>query len=325
MLISASAAAMSSSIASSGNKFAALKAASAFDSQRAKVSESLNGLTQAQFLNDLMGEPIDKITNELVFLRDHLLSGSSAFKAALIHSGADGTFPELIGNFFTNLKIEPVKESFSNVKSSSSPESQAMFVPGPFSSNFSAMSFMPFTEGRPTPRQSALLNICAKLLRSKHLHREIREKGGAYGSAASFSPLSGLFTFSSYRDPSPLNSLNVFRSAGKALLSRDAPSEEDLLGAKLSAFSDLDAPVDVSARGLQEFLYGPEMGSDVRRQEYREALLACGLKDVQETIGNVLQPLIDSSENYARVCVIGEAAKIEEFKNDQNLNWTIKE
>ena len=33
------------------------------------------------------------------------------------------------------------------------------------------------------------------------LHKEVREKGGAYGGGASSSPLGGTFTFSSYRDP----------------------------------------------------------------------------------------------------------------------------
>jgi len=314
---------MSSSIASSGNKFAALKAASAFNSQRAKVSESLNGLTQAHFLNKLTEEPIDKVTNELIELRDQLLSDSFNFKAALIHSEADETFTNKIDNFFTNLKTETFPKPF-NFNPISCSENFSMFIPGPFSSNFTAMSLMPFKESRPSASQSAFLAICAKLLRSKYLHREIREKGGAYGSAASFSPLSGLFTFSSYRDPSPFNSLNIFKSAGKALLSRDAPNEEDLLGAKLSAFSDLDSPVDVSSRGLQEFLYGPELGSDDRRQEYRENLRSCNLKNFKETIETVLQPLIESPE-ASRICVIGETGKLEEIKNDKQTKWHIEE
>jgi len=33
------------------------------------------------------------------------------------------------------------------------------------------------------------------------LHREIREKGGAYGGGASAAPVEGIFGFMSYRDP----------------------------------------------------------------------------------------------------------------------------
>ena len=90
------------------------------------------------------------------------------------------------------------------------------------------------------------------------------------------------------------------------------------MGAKLSAFSDLDAPVDVASRGLQEFLYGSEMGSDIRRQEYRDALRSSTLKDIQNTLEGLLIPLIDDS----KVCVIGETGKIEEFQNN-SIKWMI--
>lgn len=323
MLIASSAASMSSSIASSGNRFASLKSGSLFNSQRLKISEKLNGLSQARFLNDLQSEPIEKVARELAELRDNLLASSAGnnFKVALIHSEAEESFKAGIQDFFNRL---PCKQALITDKSLRDfSEGDSVFVPGPFSSNFTAMSMMPFKDRRPSAQESAVLTLTARLLRSQHLHREIREKGGAYGSAASFSPLSGLFTFSSYRDPSPLNSLKVFKAASGALLARDTPSEEDLLGAKLSAFSDMDAPVDVSSRGLQGFLYGSEMGSDARRQEYRDALRSCSLKDIQTTLEGVLIPLV-AAEN-PKICVIGEAGRIEEFRNDPQNKWEIEE
>lgn len=320
MLISSSASSMSSSIASSGNRFAALKSASLFNSQRLGISEKTGGLSQARFLNDLMGEPVEKVAKELEELRDRLLASGDNFKVALIHSEADESFKTKITDFLRDIGTKNKNIHANQPITHRTDFGSHVFVPGPFSSNFTAMSMMPFKTTPPSARKSALLTLTARLLRSKHLHREIREKGGAYGSAASFSPLSGLFTFSSYRDPSPLTSLNVFKSASKALLARDCPSEEDLLGAKLSAFSDLDAPVDVSSRGLQEFLYGPEMGSDTRRQEYRDALRSCSLKDIQNTLEGVIMPLIGD----AKVCVIGEAGKKEEFKNDSSHKWEIE-
>ena len=330
MLIASSAAAMSTSIASSGNRFASLKAGSLFNSPRAQISERLNGLTQAQFINELLNESIEGVAHELVELKNILLSncGNDA-KAAVVHSSEDDlNLKGLVSNFFKDLKMEHDVTRTENKKIDNATGSlqcdQAVFVPGPFSSNFSALSFMPFPDSRPSVRDSAILNLTTKLLRSKYLHREIREKGGAYGSAASFSTLSGLFTFSSYRDPSPLNSLNVFREAGKALLSRDAPSEEDLLGAKLSTFSDMDAPVDISSRGFQEFLYGPVEGSDVLRQEYREAFRACSLKDIKNILEDVILPLTDKNDS-GRICVIGEVNKIEDVRNDLNYQWKIIE
>ena len=326
-LLNSSAAALSSSIASSGNRFASLKAASAFASPRALISEKLNGLEQAHFLNELVNEPIDKIAEELDELRKCLLEqGKEHHKVALIHSNVSESFKSLdIATFLSSLNGLKGKQASSslNLNLRADPEADensALFVPGPFSSNFTALALFPFKNERPSAHESAALTITARLLRSKYLHREIREKGGAYGSTAGFSSLSGIFTFSSYRDPSPLNSLNVFQSASEALLTRDPPNEEDLLGAKLSVFSDLDGPVDVSSRGLEEFLYGPQLGSDSRRQEYREALRSCSLQSVNAALETL------KNTNYSsdgRVCVIGEESKIDEFKKDDKIKWKI--
>ena len=48
------------------------------------------------------------------------------------------------------------------------------------------------------------LYMLAQALSTCYLHREIREKGGAYGGGCSASPLSGNFSFTSYRDPNQL-------------------------------------------------------------------------------------------------------------------------
>lgn len=45
------------------------------------------------------------------------------------------------------------------------------------------------------------------------LHKLIREKGGAYGSGARLNPYSGTVTFTTYRDPNTVKSLENFRRA----------------------------------------------------------------------------------------------------------------
>jgi Zn-dependent M16 (insulinase) family peptidase len=47
----------------------------------------------------------------------------------------------------------------------------------------------------------------------RYLHREIREKGGAYDGGAVLLSTYGTFAFHSYRDPTALNSLDVFQAA----------------------------------------------------------------------------------------------------------------
>ena len=45
------------------------------------------------------------------------------------------------------------------------------------------------------------------------LHREIREKGGAYGGRSSYSPLSGLVQMMSYRDPQVERTVDAYERA----------------------------------------------------------------------------------------------------------------
>ena len=75
--------------------------------------------------------------------------------------------------------------------------------------NFVSKSFptVPYTHP-----DSAPLRVLAKLLSSKYCHREIREKGGAYGGGATGS-IDGHFAFYSYRDPRSLETLDVYDRA----------------------------------------------------------------------------------------------------------------
>jgi len=87
------------------------------------------------------------------------------------------------------------------------------------------------------------------------LHREVREKNGAYGGGANFSSLTGVFNFLSYRDPSFTNTLSAFTNSVDWVMSNKF-SDIDLEEAKLSIFSSLDRPVEPGSRGSGFFRNG---------------------------------------------------------------------
>eukprot|EP00062_Callorhinchus_milii_P024505 gi/632984483/ref/XP_007909161.1/ PREDICTED: presequence protease, mitochondrial-like isoform X2 [Callorhinchus milii] len=95
----------------------------------------------------------------------------------------------------------------------------------------------------------ASLHVLARLLTAKFLHREIREKGGAYGGGATLN-YSGVFSFYSYRDPNSLETLVAFKKsvdwakAGKF-------TQDDIDEAKLSVFSSVDVPIAPSDKAFQ--------------------------------------------------------------------------
>jgi Zn-dependent M16 (insulinase) family peptidase len=114
--------------------------------------------------------------------------------------------------------------------------------------------------------------ILAHLLSTGPLWEEIRVRRGAYGAFASADGLEGVFTFSSYRDPKPVDSLAFFGEA-LALIAGGARSEEVEEAAVGSAGRDL-RPMLPEEKGLTDFkreLYGI---SDELRQTKRDALLA---------------------------------------------------
>ncbi|XP_010171984.1 presequence protease, mitochondrial-like [Antrostomus carolinensis] len=120
-----------------------------------------------------------------------------------------------------------------------------------------------------TAADYASLRILARLMTAKFLHREIREKGGAYGGGAKLSH-NGIFTFYSYRDPNSVATLKTFEKAVEWAKSGEF-TQQDIDEAKLAVFAAVDAPIAPSDKGMDHFLYGI---SDEMKQSHREQLFA---------------------------------------------------
>jgi Zn-dependent M16 (insulinase) family peptidase len=80
----------------------------------------------------------------------------------------------------------------------------------PMPVNFVVEAFMGTSYTNP---DFAPLTILTELMHWNFLHKEIREKGGAYGSGASADPHKGTLTMHSYRDPNALKTFNAFEKA----------------------------------------------------------------------------------------------------------------
>ncbi|RCI11757.1 hypothetical protein L249_7673 [Ophiocordyceps polyrhachis-furcata BCC 54312] len=148
--------------------------------------------------------------------------------------------------------------------------------------------------------KSAALQILAQLLTHKHLHHEIREKGGAYGGGASFKALEGLFSMYSYRDPNPTRTLEVMRKAGRWAADR-AWTTQDLDEAKISVFQSVDAPLAVNQVGISRFMSGIKQEMKDKR---RLQLLDVTAEQVQEAAQKYLVENIE--EGRERVAFLGE-------------------
>ncbi|XP_037315052.2 presequence protease, mitochondrial [Pungitius pungitius] len=157
---------------------------------------------------------------------------------------------------------------------------------------------------------SASLRILARMMTSKFLHGEIREKGGAYGGGARMSD--GLFSFYSYRDPSPVQTLSVFRRAVDWAKSGQF-SQQDIDEAKMSVFSSVDSPVSPANKGVDGFVSGV---TDEARQEHRERLFGASHRSLVE----VAERYLGAGQRTCGVAVLGPGS--ETIKKDPS--WILK-
>ncbi len=126
---------------------------------------------------------------------------------------------------------------------------------------------------RMTHEDSPALAVISKIMRSMYLHREIREKGGAYGGYAMYNPETGIFNFASYRDPHILETLRAFDGAATFICSGKF-QEEDVKEAILQVCSEIDkpdTPATAAKKAFQRWIVGLE---DERRLQFKKQLLA---------------------------------------------------
>ncbi|KXJ26327.1 Presequence protease, mitochondrial [Exaiptasia diaphana] len=154
----------------------------------------------------------------------------------------------------------------------------------------------------------AKLRILARLLSSKFLHREIREKGGAYGGGAKLG--GGVFSFYSYRDPNSVDTLDAFnRSVEWA--EQGQFTDLDIDEAKLAVFASVDSPVSPGNRGLGYFSQGV---TDEMKQTQRDRLFAVTRDDLID----VTRRYLSSTSNS--VALLGP----ENERTSTDSTWTIR-
>jgi len=139
-----------------------------------------------------------------------------------------------------------------------------------------------------------------------YLHREIREKGGAYGGFALYSPEDGLFSFASYRDPHIVSTLKAFDNAA-AFIRSGSFSDEDVKEAILQVCSEIDKP-DPPGPAARKAYYRKIISlSDEMRTGFKRRLLSLTLSQVVRTAGKYF----DENQTRKAVAVISGEDKLE--------------
>jgi len=150
--------------------------------------------------------------------------------------------------------------------------------------SYSALSLPGPMLGTPEHAQAGLL---AHILRTGYLWKQIRVKGGAYGASASLAGSQGIFSFSTYRDPSIVSSLKSFQTALEWAVENLDDEAVDMaviavIGKELRPFS----PGERGYIAFKRKLYGI---TDELRQMRRDFLLKADADTVRNQAGALLR------------------------------------
>lgn len=306
------------SVAGAGHHFAVTSAASAL-SPRSALQDQLSGLTQLEYTANLLRtarsnpESLQKVIDQLILLQRSAISNSKDLSFRVVcEPSSVGNNQNLLEKFLGKVPhTEPPIFSQSDDSVPGSSLSRRVFFDLPFQVSYAGSCLRTASY---TSSEKAPLTVLGHLLFSSYMHPEIREKGGAYGASASASPLSDLFTMSSYRDPNPRNTLKIFEDAGKFARDRDW-SIRELEESKLGVFQRIDAPTSVKSDASKEFMLGITEEMD---QQMRERLLDVRKEDVQSVAQKYL---VGVPEDRKSVCILGEK---KEWVGKDPETWQMK-
>ncbi|KAK3904979.1 Metalloenzyme, LuxS/M16 peptidase-like protein [Staphylotrichum tortipilum] len=309
-LLQAAADGVVNDIASSGHAYAR-RAAEAGLSWDAFVREQVSGLSQVKLVTSLASRPesdqLEDVIQKLKTIQQFAFAGTMRVAITCDTSSVannTGALSKFLGSLPLGTAAFPPRQSREfarNIKS---------FYPLPYQVYYGALALPTVSYTSP---DGAPLQILSSLLTHKHLHHEIREKGGAYGGGAYSRAIDGIFGFYSYRDPNPLNTIKIMRNAGQWAVDKKW-SDRDLEDAKISIFQGVDAPRAVNEEGMSNFVYGI---TEDMKQKRREQLLDVSKDQVREVAQKYI---VDGlSKDAERLVFLGEK------RDFVDGSWTINE
>ena len=161
--------------------------------------------------------------------------------------------------------------------------------------------------------------VITRYLGATWLWDKVRVQGGAYGAFCSFDSFSGVLTFSSYRDPNILLTLENFDLCAQFL--RDLKlSEDELAKAIIGAIGDMDVYQLPDAKGTTSMMR-QMIGID---DDYRQKMRNQVLETTVEQFHDFSELLLATSESNL-ITVLGDKSAIESVNtNSDNFLHELK-
>ncbi|MFO7751868.1 MAG: insulinase family protein [Desulfobacteraceae bacterium] len=298
---------LESSIVGNGHRYAIFLAARRL-SPVSHMSEIWNGISQYKFIKDLV-ERIEKGSYSFEALEKDL----EKIAAAVFTKG--NLKPAAVGD---EDAIRRADQRIASIEKNLDPAQTDLFelqdlaidseMPYEGWSTNTSVSFVgqAFHTVRLTHEDAPALAVISKLLRSLYLHKEIREKGGAYGGFALYNTEEGIFSFGSYRDPNITRTIEVYAKACDYIKSGDY-SDDDIKEAVLQVCADIDRPETEGPASLKAYYRLLMNLSDDKRQAFKASLLAI----TREHIKRAAHRYFDISDAEKGTAVISSKTMLE--------------
>lgn len=155
---------------------------------------------------------------------------------------------------------------------------------------------------------SPLLLLLSKIMQANFIHKEIREKGGAYGGMVGFQAKNGCFCFLSYRDPNLLATWDVYHKAIEWALAGKF-TEEQIQNAILQTFGVLDKPLSPVSLVLGDFIRAQTRIFYEQEVHYRKQILNAKKSSLIAVAERWL-----TQENYCDVAISSQEQLTKEIK-----------
>ena len=282
-VIAESATRLESSLANLGFQFALLRATSKLSSEGA-VNDTLQGIGMLHSIRELArleGGELPEVASRLDQVRTALFrKGALRMVVTCEESMVEPITKQLRG------LVDALPDGRAN-GAVSKPQpldtvGEARTTPLPVAFNVRSYKTVRYTH----PDAPALL-VLANYVRDTFIHRELREKGGAYGGYAQASTGGGTFYLGSYRDPNITRTYDVYDQTAGWVTGHDIDPEA-LKEAILGACGDVDPLESPDTKGRRESVNKITGYTREERERFKQRLLKVTAEDLRRVASTYL-------------------------------------
>jgi hypothetical protein len=275
-IIAESATRLESSIAGLGFQFAILLAQSKLSSEGA-INDRLQGIGMLHVMRGLArleDAELVVVVSKLDAIRKKLFTRGSIAVVVTCEESMVGTLKDLLAGFVEKLP-KSLKNGVPDQPPPLDPVPEARTAPVPVA--FNVRTFKTVRYQHP---DAPVLLVLANYLRDTFLHREIREKGGAYGAYAQANTGGGTFYLGSYRDPNIIRTYDTFDEAVRWVTDGEV-EPESLKEAILGACGDVDPLESPDIKGRREAINKLTGYTRAEREKFKQRLLKVTAADLR--------------------------------------------